>query len=154
MVPAKCGSVVVPVIVSRRRPSRNGPREISAAYNLSLAKEVNMAKFSDVYQDTGGLSFVSEDEKEALVESKSGFPALRVYRSEGQWGPKYNIVTVLPGEDEEKVISFGAGSVDSRDRFLDNLIRFMEETEDAETTVLGLTKKGRSWILVDLAVGQ
>lgn len=106
-------------------------------------------KFSDVYQDQGGLNFIEEDEKNALAEAKVVFPVLRVYRSEGQWGPKYNIVTILPDEDEEKVLSFGAGSVDSRDRQLDRLIDFMEEEEDAEPTEFVLTKVKRSWILVD-----
>lgn len=111
-------------------------------------------KFSEVYQDTGGLPFVSEDEKEALIETGAEFPALRVYRGEGQWGPKYNLVTVLPDEDEEKVMAFSAGSVDSRDRLLDRLIDFLEEEEDAEPTVFKLTRIKRSLILVDVATQE
>ncbi len=111
-------------------------------------------KFSEVYQDTGGLRFVVEAEKEALIETGAEFPVLRVYRGEGQWGPKYNLVTVLPGEDEEKVMSFSAGSVDSRDRMLDRLIDFLEEEEDVEQVFFKLTRVKRSLILVDTSTTE
>lgn len=105
-----------------------------------------MAKFSDEYQDTGGLSFVSREEKEVLITSGAAFPALKVYKGESRFGPRYLIITEL--DDEERALSFAAGTVESRDRMLDALEEFLER-EDAEVPTFKLVRDGQCILIRD-----
>jgi len=104
-----------------------------------------MTKFNDIFQDEGGNNYVGKEEKAVLVKGNVPFPVTRVTRVEaGRFGPKYNVHTVLDGE--ERVISFGAGSVESRDRMLDALQGYLL-SDDAEPTELYMELDKQSVLL-------
>lgn len=84
--------------------------------------------FFDNYQDEGGLNYVDQEEKQALIKNDTPLTVLRVFTGEGQYGAKYNMVVELDGE--ERCISFGAGKVESRDRMFDAMIEYLDVEED------------------------
>lgn len=90
--------------------------------------------FKDEYKDTGGLNFVGKEEKAELIDSAEQFPIRQVFKGNStEYGPKYNLIVELDGE--ERCISFGAGSVESRDRMLDAMIDYLDENEGEEVPV-------------------
>lgn len=102
----------------------------------------------------GGGKFVTGDEKAAIAEGSIPFTITSVsYQPESQYGARYVLQVVLPdpatGEDEERQLSFSAGSVDSRDRALETMIRYLDNHDDSGEVTL--TKVGRSYLIVPLA---
>ena len=115
-----------------------------------------MGRFFDKWQDGGqGLNFLSKEEKEVLIEERVPFPVLRIIGPvETQYGPRFIVVTDLgevdeeTGETVERAISFGIGDVESRDRMLAAMQKYLEE-EGAETPVVVIDLVGRSQIIRD-----
>ncbi|MGH7273712.1 MAG: hypothetical protein ACREIQ_04560 [Nitrospiria bacterium] len=107
-----------------------------------------MPKFFETFNNTSGLSWITGEEKELLVNADVALPVLSVGEGPGyQPGTKqYYFVTELDGE--ARAIGFGAGSVESRDRMFVALQEFLEQ-EDAETPLVKVIRSGRSLLLVN-----
>jgi hypothetical protein len=103
-----------------------------------------MTKFNDIFQDDSGSNYVGKEEKAVLVSGNVPFPVTKVTKGESRFGPKYNVHTLLDGE--ERVISFGAGSVESRDRMLDALQDYLL-SDDAEPTEVYMEQVKQSILL-------
>jgi hypothetical protein len=101
--------------------------------------------FFDSYQDEGGLSYVSSEEKAILINNKVPFKVLRVWHSEGQFGPKYTLVVDFEGE--ERALSFGSGKVESRDRMLDAMMEYLDQEGDPVPPVVYIAKIKQSQVL-------
>lgn len=104
-----------------------------------------MTSFFETFEDEGGLSYVSSEEKAILVRDKVPFKVLRVWHGEGQFGPKYTLVVDFDGE--ERAISFGSGKVESRDRMLDAMIEYLDQEGDPEPPVVYIAKVKQSQVL-------
>ena len=103
--------------------------------------------FFDTYEDGSGLNYVKKEEKAVLISNKVAFPVLRVTKGSTQFGERFVIHTEIDGE--ERALSFGTGSVESRDRLLDAMMDYLATEEDAETPVLVMKQVKQSVILVD-----
>lgn len=106
-----------------------------------------MPGFFDTFQDAGGASYIGKEEKATLIADSTPFPVKRVfYQATGKFGARYVLITELDGE--ERALSFGAESVESRDRMLAALIEYLSD-EDAETPSVIMKRVNQSIILVD-----
>jgi hypothetical protein len=108
-----------------------------------------MPKFSEVFQDTGGASFIGSEEKKQLVADKTPLVVDRAYLAVGggyKGGDQYVVIVTLDGE--ERALGFGAEAVQSRDRFLSSMIAYLDR-EDAEPVTLYLEKSGQSYLVRD-----
>lgn len=103
--------------------------------------------FFDQYKDEGGLAYIGAEEKAALSKAQTVLPIVRAWHGEGQFGPKY--VAIVEVDGEERAMSFGAGTVESRDRMFDALIEYFDSEEDVAPVNVVLTKVKQSWILKD-----
>lgn len=103
--------------------------------------------FFDEYPDEGGASFLSKDEKAALVKSGKTVKITNVYAftDAGQYpGPAF--MTILDVDGEERKLSFKRDSgVESRDRQLQNAIAWFAEHPDEPIEVV-LTKAGNAFL--------
>jgi hypothetical protein len=106
--------------------------------------------FFDEFQDTASGAWVGKDEKQELMENGVAFPITEVTVEDSpQYGERYVTKVILPNEDgvdEERLISFPKGSVESRDRMLDAMAKYLE-ADGAEKPVVTLEKVGRSIII-------
>ena len=101
--------------------------------------------FFDEFEDGSGLSFVGKEEKEVLIAEKATLAVVSVSRGETKFGERFVVKALIDGE--ERALSFGTGSVESRDRLLDALMSYLKR-EDAETPVLvHLERAGRSILI-------
>jgi len=108
--------------------------------------------FFDEYKDIGGGEYVSSDEKNVLIEN--GIP-LKItdvaYQEESKFGERYVCRVLLPdpetGDEEERLMSFSAGTVESRDRMLKAMAEYLDDA-DAEPPLVKLEKVGRAVIIV------
>src|SRR5688572_1012997 len=105
-----------------------------------------MAGFFDNYEDGSGLSFIGKEEKETLIEDATTLPVLRISRSTTRFGERFILITELDGE--ERALSFGTESVESRDRLLDAMMEYLTGDE-VVTPEVRLERKGRSILIVD-----
>lgn len=111
-----------------------------------------MPKFTDVFQDTGGLSYVKENEKLALIADATQVPVVRViYQPTGKYKSKENpdgarFVVIVELDGEERALSFAENSVESRDRMLHEL-KLYQERDDAEPVTVYLEKVGQSVLI-------
>lgn len=108
--------------------------------------------FFDEYKDIGGGEYVSADEKAVLIENGIPFQITDVvYQEESKFGERFVTRALLPdpdtGEEEERLMSFGAGTVESRDRMLRALAEWLDEA-DNEPPYVKLEKVGRAVIIV------
>lgn len=108
--------------------------------------------FFDEYKDIGGGDYVSSDEKNVLIDN--GIPIQItdvVYQEESKFGERFVCRVMLPdrdlGEAEERLMSFSAGTVESRDRMLRALAEWLDEG-DNEPPWVKLEKVGRAVIIV------
>lgn len=108
--------------------------------------------FFDDYKDIGGGEYVGADEKAVIIDE--GIPLTVVdvvYQEESQYGERYVCRVLLPdpdtGDEEERLMSFGCGSVESRDRMLKAMAEYLE-TDGAEPPTVKLEKVGRAVIIV------
>lgn len=106
--------------------------------------------FFDEFQDTASGAWVAKDEKQELMDNGVAFPITAVdVEDSPQYGERYVTKVTLPneeGEDEERLISFPKGSVESRDRMLDAMAKYLEG-EGVDAPVVTLEKVGRSIII-------
>lgn len=107
--------------------------------------------FFDEYKDIGGGEYVSSDEKNVLIENGIPFQMTDVvYQEESKFGERFVTRVLLPdpetGEEEERLMSFGAGTVESRDRLLRALAEWLDEA-DNEPPYVKLAKVGRAVII-------
>lgn len=108
--------------------------------------------FFDEYKDIGGGEYVSSDEKQVLIDNGIPFQMTDVvYQEESKFGERFVTRVMLPdtesGEPEERLMSFGAGTVESRDRMLRALAEWLDEA-DNEPPFVKLEKVGRAVIIV------
>lgn len=114
--------------------------------------------FFDNFQDAGGGNYVAADEKDVLIENGIPFKVTGVvFEEEGKFGDRYVIRIDLPnpenGEEEERLMSFGAGSVESRDRMLRAMMAYLEDA-DAEPPEVKLEKIGRAVLIRNAAAAD
>lgn len=105
--------------------------------------------FFDEFQDTASGDWVKKDEKAQLMEDGTPFPITAVTIEDSpQFGERYVAKIVLEGDDgpADRLISFPKGSVESRDRLLDALTKWLEDPAN-EVPVVKLEKVGRSIII-------
>lgn len=101
--------------------------------------------FFDTFTDTSAGNWVKADEKAELMERGATFVIDGVTRDEhSQFGERYVAKVTLDGE--ERAMSFPVGTVESRDRMLDALEKWLED-ESNERPVCKLEKVGRSIII-------
>ena len=101
--------------------------------------------FFDTYQDTAPEgSWVGKDEKDTLIANATPMTVVKVERGEGQFGERFVATVTIDGE--ERLISFPFGTVESRDRMLNALEKYLEDA-DAEPPVVKLEKAGRAIII-------
>ena len=108
--------------------------------------------FFDTYKDIGGGQYVGKDEKDVLIENGIPFQITDVvYQEESKFGERYVTRVELPdpesGETEERLMSFSAGTVESRDRMLKALAEWLDDA-DNEPPYVKLEKIGRAVIIV------
>jgi hypothetical protein len=107
--------------------------------------------FFDTYKDIGGGEYVSADEKGVLIENGIPFQMTDVvYQDESKYGERFVTRVLLPdpdtGETEERLMSFSAGTVESRDRLLRAMGEWLDDA-DNEPPYVKLEKVGRSVII-------
>lgn len=107
--------------------------------------------FWDEYKEVGG-NFVKAPEKQILMDEGVPFPILKVVEDQAnKFGPRYAATVVLPEgvegvEAGERVISFPIGTVESRDRMLNQMETYLDR-EDADDVVVKLEKVGQSILI-------
>lgn len=107
--------------------------------------------FFDEYKDIGGGKYVGADEKAVLIENGIPIQIIDVvYQEESKYGERFVTRVLLPdpdgGEAEERLMSFSAGTVESRDRMLRALMEWLDEA-DNEPPYVKLNKVGRAVIV-------
>lgn len=102
--------------------------------------------FWDAYKEENTLNYVSKEEKEVLIKEGITFTVRNVFTNEGQFGPKYNLIIELDGED--RALSFVAGRVESRDRLLDAMMEYLDQEGDVEYPRCKLVRRGQSQLIV------
>lgn len=101
---------------------------------------------------SGGGAYITKEEKAEMIENGTPFTAIAVRFEEGRGyeGADRHVIDILMEDDdgleEERLLAFNVG-VDSRERFLERLEKFLE-VEGNDPARLKLTKKGRSVIIV------
>jgi hypothetical protein len=113
--------------------------------------------FFDEFQDTSGGNYVGKDEKAALMEAGASFPIVALKLDDHpQHGERFVATVLLPEKDdegeyvegtqEERLITFPYGTVESRDRMLTAMVAWLEDPAN-EPPVVKLEKVGRSIIV-------
>lgn len=94
--------------------------------------------FFDTYEDEGGdKTYIGKAEKADLIRNKTAFAIESVTFEPGkgyQGGDRFLAIINLNGE--ERKLSFGAGSVESRDRMLTAMGEFLASEEGQPVTVI------------------
>lgn len=107
--------------------------------------------FFDNYEDAGPGNWVSADEKDAIIENGIPFKIIAVtYEEEGKYGDRFVLRIELPnpetGEEEERLMGYGAGTVESRDRMLRSMKSYLEDA-DAVPPEVKIERIGRAVII-------
>lgn len=108
-----------------------------------------MTGFFDEFKDVGGGEYVDADEKAVLVDH--GIPVTItqvVYQEESKFGERY-VLKVQYEDDEgpqDKLMSFGKGTVESRDRMLHAMEQWLDDPMN-DPPVVVIEKVGRPFIL-------
>lgn len=108
------------------------------------------AGFFAEYKEVGG-NFVKADEKQVLMDNGIPFQVIDiVVDDENKYGPRFIAKVLLPdpetGEPAERAIGFPKGTVESRDRMLNQMGAYLER-DDAEPVIVKLEQVGRSIII-------
>lgn len=103
--------------------------------------------FFDTYEDTSSGNWIAKDEKQELIENGTPLTVSAVgVEDSPQYGERY-VLTVTIGDDtEERRLSFPRGSVESRDRMLDAMEKWLDD-DGSEQPVVVIEKVGRSNIV-------
>ncbi len=112
--------------------------------------------FFSEYKEVGG-NYVKAEEKQVLMDNGIPFQIVDiVVDDENKYGPRFIAKVLLPnvetGEDEERAIGFPKGTVESRDRMLNQMSSYLER-DDAEPVMVKLEQIGRS-IIIRAAAGE
>jgi len=116
-----------------------------------------MAGFGSQYQDIGGGDWVSSDEKDVVIEQGIPFLITEVIEDKAnKYGERFVLKVLLPnpetGDEEERNLGMGIGSVESRDRQLfamrDGIGDYPGLANGGDPVLVKLTKVGNSQILV------
>lgn len=109
--------------------------------------------FFDVFQDEGapdGGPYISKSEKADLIAnatpvtiSKVEFQPEKGYKG----SDRYLLTVTVDGNDEERALSFGTGTVDSRDRMLAAMSEFLD-ANPGETVAVVIEEAGAAQLLV------
>lgn len=96
--------------------------------------------------ETAGLSFVSEEEKEVLIDESVALPVVRLFKTETKYGPRFVLVTEIEGE--ERALGFGCAAAGkdpySRDVLFENLTAYLDrEDTDGEVVSVKMSRIGR-----------
>jgi hypothetical protein len=95
----------------------------------------------------GGGSFVGEAEKNELIDNGVTFPIVSLRTDDHpQYGERYVATVMLEndeGEEEERVITFPIATVDSRDRVLATMMKFLDDPAN-DPPLCKLSRVGRS----------
>lgn len=110
--------------------------------------------FFDSYKDEGGASYITKEEKAVIAEKGLPITVVRAWFTKDggyQGKPGYKMVVEFDGE--ERSMSFGAESVPSRDRLLDELIDYLDVDEEAKPEdwaqpIVSLSKAGQAYLIV------
>lgn len=110
-----------------------------------------MSGFFDTFQDTSSSGYLKADDKAFLMDNGIAFPITAVSVADHpEYGERYLCAVVVPtkegGEPEARTLAFPVGSVESRDRMLDAMAKWLDDPT-AEPPVVKLEKVGRSLIL-------
>ena len=111
--------------------------------------------FWDEYQDIGGGSWISAEEKQVMAENGIPFTVSAVVDDdENKYGPRFVVKGLVPdpetGEEEERQVGFPKDTVESRDRMLRALQGYLAG-DDAEPVIVKIAKIGRSYVLQNAA---
>lgn len=90
--------------------------------------------FFDTYEDEGGdKTYVTSAEKAALKENGTSFviTGVEFQKGQGYKGSDRYLLTITL-DDEARKLSFGTGTVDSRDRMLGAMAEFAAENDLSE----------------------
>lgn len=105
--------------------------------------------FWDNYEDIGGGSWVSAEEKQVLAESGIPLTITGVVDDDGnKYGARYVVKFTAPdpetGEEEERQVGLQKDTVESRDRFLQQAQEFLRA--GGEPIVAKIAMVGRSYV--------
>lgn len=102
----------------------------------------------EVVGSTG--SYIGEDEKNAIAGDGMPFSVIAVVREADPFNPggERHVLTVLLPDDpeEERLMAFNIGRVESRNRMLDAMVTWLSDPSN-EPPVVKLEKVGKSWVL-------
>lgn len=107
--------------------------------------------FWDEYKEVGG-NFVKAPEKQILMDEGVPFPITSVVEDQtNKYGPRYVAQVVIPEgvdgcEAGERTISFPIGTVESRDRMLSQMEKYLDR-DDADDVTVKLEKVGQSILI-------
>ena len=111
-----------------------------------------MSSFFDTFQDTSSSGYLNKDDKQVLIDNGISFPITSVkVEDHPEYGERYVCGVTVPsleneGETEDRLLSFPIGTVESRDRMLEAMSKWLDDPT-AEPPVVKLDKVGRSLIL-------
>jgi hypothetical protein len=106
--------------------------------------------FFDEYTEIRG-NFIGADEKQVLIDEGIPFQITAIqFDEENKFGPRYVAGVLVPdpanGEEEERLISFPKGTVDSRDRMLAQMTDYLAR-DDAQPVLVKLEKAGKAILI-------
>jgi hypothetical protein len=104
--------------------------------------------FWDTFEDESGYNWVGKAEKAALIDTGTPIAIKRVFKRTSKFGPGYVVVVDL--NDEERALSFGAESVESRDRLLDAMTEYLATSDEGTVVEAKIVKKGQSDLIQPL----
>lgn len=109
--------------------------------------------FFDTYEDDGpadGGQYISKSEKAELIENGTPVTISKVefQPEKGYKGSDRFLLTVtVDGSEDERFLSFGTGTVDSRDRMLTAMQEYLSANEGQTVTIV-IEEAGAAQILV------
>ena len=109
-----------------------------------------MGFFDEYVDDAPSSVYVSGGEKETLLADGTVFNITAVtFDPEGGYDDNDRYVLDIVLADENRKLSFQAGSVDSRDKMLASMADFIERS--GEAVAVKLTQQGRSTLITAAA---
>lgn len=107
--------------------------------------------FFDTFQDTSTSGFLKADDKQFLMDNGIEFPISQVTKYDHpEYGEQFQCTVTVPtkegGEAETRTLAFPIGTVESRDRMLEAMAKWLDDPTN-EPPVVKLEKVGRSLIL-------
>lgn len=105
--------------------------------------------FFDTYVEVSGGSWINSDEKQDMIEKGIPFEITSVQDDDAnKYGPRFIAVVEAPnvqtGDVETRNIGFPKGTVESRDRMLLALQKYLAENEGETSGPVKLEKVGNS----------